>query len=424
MFVDMAKILVKSGDGGNGAVSFRREKFVPHGGPDGGDGGRGGNIIIKADSSMRTLLDFKYKKRYIAENGMNGHGKRMTGRDGEDLIIKLPLGTVVKSSESGIVIVDLMEEGQTKVVVRGGRGGKGNAKFATPTRKAPRFAQEGEKGNDIWLTLELKSIADVGLIGFPNVGKSTILSVLTSAQPKIANYHFTTLKPNLGVVKMSGGRSFIMADIPGLIEGAHEGVGLGHDFLRHIERTRMLVHVIDISGMEGRNPISDYEKINNEMKAYSNNLSDKKQIVVANKMDMPNADENFMALRKYLLKEGIKCFQVSAIQRKGFEPLLEAIWELLDAIPVIEPYVEADEEEYIVKEDKSHYEIEIEGDIFIVKGPFIEELMGRVNLEDYDSLQYFQMSMRQRGIIDELRERGIKDGDTVRVDDFEFDYIQ
>lgn len=424
MFVDIARIFIKSGDGGDGAVSFRREKFIPHGGPDGGDGGNGGDIIVRADSGMGTLLDFKYKRKYVAPRGMNGQGKKMTGKDGEDLIINVPLGTLVKDSENDIIIADLVEDGQTKVIVRGGRGGKGNAKFATATRKAPRFAQDGEKGRGMWITLELKSIADVGLIGFPNVGKSTILSVLTSAQPKIANYHFTTLKPNLGVVQLSGGRTFVMADIPGLIEGAHMGVGLGHDFLRHIERTRMLLHVVDISGMEGRDPIADYEQINRELAAYSSILAEKPQIVVANKSDMPGAEINAKALDEYLSNKNVKCFHISAIQQKGFETLLEAVWNLLVTIPTTEPYAEADEEMYIEKVDKTLFNIDLQDNVFVVQGPFIDELMRRVNLEDYDSLQYFQRTIRKRGIVDALKEKGIRDGDTVRVNDLEFEFVE
>lgn len=424
MFVDIARIFVKSGDGGNGAVSFRREKYIPHGGPDGGNGGKGGDIIVRADSGMRTLLDFKYRRKYVAPNGMKGQGKKMSGRGGEDLVINVPLGTLIRDGERDIVIADLVEEGQTKVVVRGGRGGRGNMNFATATRKAPRFAQDGESGKGMWISLELKSIADVGLIGFPNVGKSTILSVLTSAQPKIANYHFTTLKPNLGVVQLTGGRSFIMADIPGLIEGAHAGVGLGHDFLRHIERTRMLIHVLDISGMEGRDPIEDYEQINRELTAYSSVLAEKPQIVVANKSDMPSAEKNAQALEDYLLERQVKVFHISAIQQEGLEPLLEAVWELLGTIPEVEPYIEADEEDYIEQVDKMAYDIDVQGDVYIVQGPFVEELMGRVNLEDYDSLQYFQRSIRRRGIIDDLKDIGISDGDTVRVDEFEFEFME
>lgn len=424
MFVDIARIFVKSGSGGNGAISFRREKYVSHGGPDGGDGGKGGDIVIKADSGMGTLLDFKYRRKYVASNGGNGRGKKMTGKDGEDLVLNVPLGTTVKDSQGDRIIADLVEDGQTKIIVRGGRGGKGNAKFATATRKAPRIAQDGEKGKGLWITLELKSIADVGLIGFPNVGKSTILSVLTSAQPKIANYHFTTLKPNLGVVKLSGGRSFIMADIPGLIEGAHEGVGLGHDFLRHIERTRILLHVIDISGIEGRDPIADFEHINRELAAYSDVLAEKPQIIVANKSDMPGADMNSDALKSYISDRNVKCFFVSAIQQKGFEPLLEEIWSLLSTIPMPRPYAEVEEEVYIEKIDKTSFEIDVQENVFIVQGPFIDELMRRVNLEDYDSLQYFQRTIRKKGIVDALKEKGVKDGDTVRVNDLEFEFVE
>ncbi len=424
MFVDIARIFVKGGDGGNGAISFRREKFVPHGGPDGGDGGDGGNIIIKADSGMRTLLDFKYKKRYEAGRGANGQGKKMKGKDGESLVIHVPTGTIVKDDEGNRIIADLVEDGQTKIIAKGGRGGKGNTHFATSTRKAPRIAQDGERGQELWITLELKSIADVGLIGYPNVGKSTILSVLTAARPKIANYHFTTLKPNLGVVELSGGRSFVMADIPGLIEGAHEGVGLGHDFLRHIERTRVLLHVIDISGMEGRDPISDYEQINKELVAYSSVLAEKPQIVVANKYDLPGADVKFAALKSYLSNRDTECFGVSAVKQEGFKSLLEKVWDLLSTIPEPEPYAEDEVEVYVEPVDRTLYHVDVEDGVFRVYGPFIDDLMRRVNLDDYESLQYFQRTIRKRGIVDALKKKGVKDGDTVQVNDLEFEFIE
>ncbi|HHW70771.1 MAG TPA: GTPase ObgE [Clostridiales bacterium] len=424
MFVDVAKIFVKGGDGGKGVVSFRREKFIPHGGPDGGDGGDGGNVIIKADSSMNTLLDFKYKKKYEAERGTDGMGKKMKGRDGKDLIISVPVGTIIKDVDGDRIIADLVEDGQTKIIAKGGRGGKGNIHFATSTRRAPRISQDGEKGEERWIILELKTIADVGLIGFPNVGKSTILSVITAARPKIANYHFTTLEPNLGVVELKGDRSFILADIPGLIEGAHQGVGLGHDFLRHIERTRLLLHIIDVSGIEGRDPISDYEKINEELVQYSPKLAEKPQIVVGNKYDLPGASTNARALESYLAKKGVECFFVSAARHEGFDALLEAVWRLLETIPMPQLYVETDEELNVQRIDKTAYEIYVEDGIFIVQGPFVDELMRKVNLDDYDSLQYFQRAIQKRGVVDALKEKGVKDGDTVRMNDLEFEFVE
>jgi len=424
LFVDVAKIFVKGGDGGKGVVSFRREKFIPHGGPDGGDGGDGGNVIIKADSSMNTLLDFKYKKKYEAERGTDGMGKKMKGRDGKDLIISVPVGTIIKDVDGDRIIADLVEDGQTKIIAKGGRGGKGNIHFATSTRRAPRISQDGEKGEERWIILELKTIADVGLIGFPNVGKSTILSVITAARPKIANYHFTTLEPNLGVVELKGDRSFILADIPGLIEGAHQGVGLGHDFLRHIERTRLLLHIIDVSGIEGRDPISDYEKINEELVQYSPKLAEKPQIVVGNKYDLPGASTNARALESYLAKKGVECFFVSAARHEGFDALLEAVWRLLETIPMPQLYVETDEELNVQRIDKTAYEIYVEDGIFIVQGPFVDELMRKVNLDDYDSLQYFQRAIQKRGVVDALKEKGVKDGDTVRMNDLEFEFVE
>ena len=424
LFVDIAKIFVKGGDGGNGIISFRREKFVSHGGPDGGDGGNGGSIIIRADSSMTTLLDFKYRKKYEAERGANGGAKKMKGRDGEDLIISVPVGTIIKTADGDKIIADLIEEGQTKIIAKGGRGGKGNTRFTTSTRRAPRISQDGEKGEEYWITLELKSIADVGLIGFPNVGKSTILSVITAARPKIANYHFTTLYPNFGVVQLKGDRSFLVADIPGLIEGAHKGVGLGHDFLRHIERTRLLLHVLDMSGVEGRNPISDYEQINKELIQYSPVLAEKPQIVIGNKCDIPGADANVRALKAYLSDRGVEYFFVSAVKHEGFDLLLETVWKRLATIPAPQPYIEVDEALNVKPVDKTSYEIHVDGGVFIVEGPFVDELMRKVNLDDYDSLQYFQRIIRKRGIVNALKEKGVKDGDTVRMNELEFEFIE
>ena len=422
MFVDVAKIFIKGGDGGNGAVSFRREKYIPRGGPDGGDGGDGGNVIFVVDSGMHTLMDFRYRRHYKAESGQNGGNSNRKGRNGKDLYIKVPPGTVIKDIETGRVLADLRYHGQQKVLARGGSGGKGNARFATSTRQAPKFAQPGHKGEERWVFLELKSIADVGLIGFPNVGKSTILSVLTSARPKIANYHFTTLAPNLGVVEVDREHSFILADIPGLIKGAHKGSGLGHDFLRHIERTRLLIHVVDVSGIEGRDPIEDFNIINNELKTYSSKLMQRPQIVVANKCDIPGYEKNLERLKEYLHPKGIKVFPVSAVQKQGFTQLLWEIVEMLKKLPEDQPFEDDEVEIYDNIQQEPPFEITMDGDVYVVSGYFIDRLMDSINLNDDDSFQYFQRALRRRGIIDALREKGIKDGDTVRIKDIEFDY--
>lgn len=422
MFVDTAKIYIKAGNGGNGAVSFRREKYEPKGGPDGGDGGNGGNIVFVVDMGKNTLMDFRYKKHFKAQNGQNGQSKNRMGKDGEDLIIPVPPGTVIRDAESGRILADLTKPGDQRILARGGRGGKGNARFATATRQAPRFAQEGQKGEELWITLELKSIADVGLVGFPNVGKSTILSVLTSARPKIDNYPFTTLYPNLGVVNTTYGKSFIMADIPGIIEGAHKGIGLGHDFLRHIERTRILIHVIDASGLEGRDPVNDFYVVRKEIEAFSPELAQRPHIVAANKMDIPSSEENIKRLEKELNAIGIKVFPVSAATNKGFDELIREVVKLLDELPPIEPFEEeADVTDMIVEEQP--FEIHLEDGVYVVSGPEVDRLLGRVNLDDYESLQYFQRMLRRRGIIDALKEKGIQNGDTVRMNDLEFDFI-
>ncbi|SHE44439.1 GTPase ObgE [Caloramator proteoclasticus] len=421
MFVDVAKIYVKAGDGGHGCVSFRREKYVPFGGPDGGDGGRGGDVIFKVDVNMRTLLDFKYQKKYEAQRGENGGTNNKFGKDGEDLVIKVPAGTVIKDAETERVIADLVEEGQEFVVCKGGRGGRGNTRFATPTRQAPNFAEPGMPGEEKWITLELKLLADVGLIGFPNVGKSTILSMVTGAKPKIANYHFTTLKPNLGVVEMQGVKSFVLADIPGLIEGAHEGVGLGIDFLRHVERTKVLIHVIDASGIEGRDPIDDFYKINEELKLYSEKLSKKPQVVAANKCDIPGSEENVKRLREELGKQGIEVFEISAATNKGLKEVMLYVSNMLDNI--VEEKQEY--EVYVPKEKKFTYTIRIDEDgTYVIEGSFVDRLLLSVNIYDSESLKYFHKVLEKRGIIDELRKMGIKDGDLVRMNDFEFEFIE
>lgn len=428
MFIDRAKIFVKSGDGGNGCISFRREKYVPLGGPDGGDGGRGGDVIIEVDINMTTLLDLTYKRKYIAERGVNGSSSKCYGRDGEDLIIKVPMGTIVKDQESGKIMADLSHQGDRYVVCRGGKGGKGNVKFCTPTRQAPSFAEPGMPGDERNIVLELKLLADVGLLGFPNVGKSTLLSMVSKARPKIANYHFTTLKPNLGVVAVPGIQPFVMADIPGIIEGAAEGVGLGLDFLRHIERTRVLIHVVDISGVEGRDAVEDFIKINEELKKYSVKLWDRPQIVAANKSDMLFEDEKFEEFKTKLNEMGYeKVFKISAATNEGVEPLMKEAARLLTEIPVVDLEI-AEEDKFIPEDKKFTYEISVEQDeegntVYVIDGTFVDRLLSAVNVNDPDSLRYFHKVLRNKGILDELKELGIQDGDMVRLKDFEFEFL-
>lgn len=423
MFIDRAKIFVKSGDGGHGSISFRREKYVPLGGPDGGDGGRGGDVILLADRNMTTLLDFTYKRKYVAEKGGNGEGSKCYGKDGEKLIIKVPMGTIIKDQESGKIMADLSHDGDTYVVCRGGKGGKGNAKYATPTRQAPQFAEPGMPGEERFIVLELKLLADVGLLGFPNVGKSTLLSMVSKARPKIANYHFTTLKPNLGVVSMPGIQNFVIADIPGIIEGAAEGVGLGLDFLRHVERTRVLIHVVDISGVEGRDPIEDFLKINEELKKYSIKLWDRPQIVAANKSDMLFDEEVYENFKKKVNELGYdKVFKISAATNEGVSYLMKEAARLLSEIPVKD--LEIDEaEKFMPEEKKFTYEINIEDGVYVVSGTFVDRLLLAVNVNDPDSLRYFHKVLRNKGIIDELVSMGIEDGDYVRLNDFEFEFL-
>ncbi|PJI07117.1 MULTISPECIES: GTPase ObgE [Clostridium] len=424
MFVDKARIFVKSGDGGDGAISFRREKYTPLGGPDGGDGGEGGDVILVADSNMTTLLDFKYKRKYVGERGQNGQGAKCYGRDGKDLYIKVPMGTVIKDVETDKIMADLAHKDDKFVVVKGGRGGKGNVKFCTPTRQAPNFAQPGMPGEERWISLELKLLADVGLIGFPNVGKSTLLSIASKARPKIANYHFTTITPNLGVVDVPGISSFVMADIPGIIEGASEGVGLGFEFLRHIERTRLLVHVVDISGSEGRDPLDDFMKINEELKKYNVKLWDRPQIVVANKSDMLYDDEVFEKFKAELKKLGYNSvFKISAATKMGVEPLLKECARVLSTIPITD--MEIPEEEKFVPEDKHFtYTIRKEENTYIVEGSFVDRLLASVNVNEPDSFKYFHKVLRNKGIMNELDKMGIKDGDIVRLNDFEFEFLK
>ncbi len=429
MFIDKAKVFIKSGNGGDGAISFRREKYVPLGGPDGGDGGKGGSIIFQVESGMTTLLDFKYKKKFIAESGGNGGGSKCYGKDGEDLYIKVPMGTIIREAESNKIIADLSHKDDKLVLLRGGKGGKGNTKFATPTKQAPHYAEPGMPGDELTIILELKLLADVGLLGFPNVGKSTLLSMTTKAKPKIANYHFTTLKPNLGVVAVDGIEPFVMADIPGIIEGAAEGVGLGIQFLKHIERTRILVHIVDISGVEGRDPVEDFIKINEELKKYSVKLWDRPQIVVANKADMLYDEEIYENFKKKVQEMGFdKVFKMSAATNEGVEAVMKEAARLLKEIPVKELEISEDER-YIPEEKKFTYEISVERneeegyDVYVIEGSFVDRLLSAVNVNDADSLRYFHKVLKNKGIFDEIREMGIKDGDMVRLNDFEFEYV-
>lgn len=424
MFIDVAKIHVKGGKGGDGVVAWRREKYEPSGGPYGGDGGRGGSIILKADEGIRTLMDFRYKRSYSGENGENGRTKKQYGKDGTDIILKVPVGTLVKDEESDKVIADLKENGQTFVIAKGGRGGRGNARFATATRQAPGFAEAGTKGEERYVVLELKLLADVGLIGFPNVGKSTILSILSAAKPKIANYHFTTLKPNLGVVFIEEEKSFVIADIPGLIEGASEGAGLGHDFLKHIERTRVLVHVLDASGSEGRDPIEDFHTINEELFNYNEKLRNKPQIIVANKMDMMESEEGLEKIKKEIESQGIKVYPLSAITNRGIDELKYGIWDLLQNTEV---EYETFDEEYLeedIEEKEDSIIVRKENDKYIVEGSFIERLLYSTYFDDVDSLRFFQDSLRQKGVIEKLKELGINEGESVFICDYEFEFFE
>ena len=424
MFTDYTKIIIKSGDGGNGAITFRREKYVAAGGPDGGDGGKGGDIYFIVDPDANTLINFRYNKKYKAQNGENGSGKNCYGKKGEDLYIKVPAGTVVKDVETGKIIADLSKKGQKELILPGGRGGKGNAHFATSTRQAPHFAQAGEKGIEKEVILELKLIADVGLLGFPNVGKSTILSMVTSATPKIADYHFTTLEPNLGVVKTEYGDSFVIADIPGIIEGASEGIGLGLKFLRHIERTRLLLHVIDVSGTEGRNPVQDFKTINNELEKYSKKLSTRKQIIVANKIDVMQDETLFNELKEMANQKGIEIFKISAATGEGLKELFRIVSEELKKLPKEELLDEEERVVYTLKEETKGFEInKIDGE-FVVSGPDVDRLMARVNLADNESLYYFQKMLINLGIDEALRNAGVKDGETIRFNDWEFAWYE
>lgn len=419
-FIDKARIIIKAGNGGDGCAAFHREKYVMKGGPSGGDGGRGGNIVFVADPQQSTLLDFKRYRHFRAKDGQPGRAELQAGADGEDLIIKVPVGTIVRDLETGSIVADMSEPDKRRIVLYGGRGGKGNARFATATKQAPRFAQNGVKTEEHEVELELKTIADVGIIGLPSVGKSTILSVLTAAKPKIAAYHFTTLSPNLGVATRYD-RSFVMADIPGLIEGAAEGAGLGHDFLRHIERTRILVHVLDASASEGRDPLDDYEKINLELSKFSDALAALPQIVACNKMDIPEAEEQLTRIKAALEPQGVSVFPVSAATAQGFEPMLDCIVKLLDTLPPVRVYDETElisggqyEKGFTVKRD--------DAGVFVVEGGDVDRILDTTDPEDDVSMRRFQQLLIKTGIIAALREMGASDGDTIRLGAWEFDF--
>lgn len=425
MFVDQAKIYIKAGDGGDGAVSFHREKYVAAGGPDGGDGGKGGDIVFVVDDNISNLIDFRYKRKYVAEKGQNGGGKNCSGRNAPDLVVKVPRGTVVKEIKSGRILADLSTD-EPAVIAHGGKGGRGNAHFATSTRQIPKFAKPGFRGDEYEVMLELKLIADVGLVGFPNVGKSTLISVVSAAKPKIANYHFTTLTPVLGVVKIEEGKSFVMADIPGLIEGASEGVGLGHEFLRHVGRCRLIVHVIDVSGSEGRDPIEDFKAINHELENFSMELAEAPQIVAANKSDMATP-EQVERLRNYVEDQGLLFYEISAATTKGTKELMYGVWERLSVLPPVkqfeaQPLTQEELDDKLIS--KKDFRVTVEDGVYFVEADWLLDILRTANMDDYSSLQYFQNVLRTSGIIDKLEEMGIEEGDTVSIFDFEFEYLR
>lgn len=425
MFVDQAKIYIKAGDGGDGAVSFHREKYVAAGGPDGGDGGKGGDIVFVVDDNISNLIDFRYKRKYVAEKGQNGGAKNCSGRNAPDLVVKVPRGTVVKEIKSGRILADLSTD-EAAVIAHGGKGGRGNAHFATSTRQIPKFAKPGFRGDEYEVMLELKLIADVGLVGFPNVGKSTLISVVSAAKPKIANYHFTTLTPVLGVVKIEEGKSFVMADIPGLIEGASEGVGLGHEFLRHVERCRLIVHVIDVSGSEGRDPIEDFKAINHELENFSMELAEAPQIVAANKSDMATP-EQVERLRNYVEDQGLLFYEISAATTKGTKELMYGVWERLSVLPPVkqfeaQPLTQEELDDKLIS--KKDFRVTVEDGVYFVEADWLLDILRTANMDDYSSLQYFQNVLRTSGIIDKLEEMGIEEGDTVSIFDFEFEYLR
>ena len=424
MFVDKAKIKIKAGDGGDGAVSFHREKYVAAGGPDGGDGGKGGDVVFVVDDNFSTLIDFRYKRKYVAERGQDGSSRNCTGKAAKDLIIKVPRGTIVRDAQSGRLLADLSTD-EPQILAHGGRGGKGNQNFATATRQIPRFAKPGYPGEELEVILELKLLADVGLVGFPNVGKSTLISVVSAAKPKIANYHFTTLTPVLGVVKR-GEQSFVMADIPGLIEGASEGVGLGHAFLRHVERCRLIVHVVDVSGIEGRDPKDDFEKINLELANFSEELAERPQIVAANKSDMAT-EEQIADFRKFIVEKGLPFFTISAATTEGTDALMDCVAEELSKLPPpkrfeVQPLTMAELQQ--MENEKHSFTVQKIDGVYVVDAPFMAPILSTCNMEDYESLQYFQRVLRSSGIIDELEKQGIQEDDLVSIYDFEFNYVR
>lgn len=423
MFVDYVKIYAKAGNGGDGCISFRREKYIENGGPDGGDGGRGGSIYLQVSDDVNTLIDFRYKKKFVGESGEKGDKRNRSGKAGQDLYIKVPKGTIIKDVKKDRIIADLSDIGTEFLLVKGGKGGNGNEHFRNSIRQAPKFAEQGGEGEEKEIILELKLISEVGLVGFPNVGKSTLISVASSATPKIANYHFTTLEPSLGVVKLKNGGSFLMADIPGIIEGASEGVGLGIEFLKHIERTRLILHVIDVSGSEGRDPVEDFKVINNELKKYSEKLSGRKQIIVANKSDaLDNESDNFKRLQTLCKKNKLELFKISAATGEGVDELMEHAYEILKTIPN-EPLVEIEEIiDEIDFEDQVWNVEKISEDTFIITGKPLERLMRKVNIFDSDSRKYMQRVLKNLGITEELKKQGVKSGDTVKICDYELEY--
>lgn len=428
MFADRAKIYIRSGKGGDGHVSFRRELYVPNGGPDGGDGGRGGDVIFEVDKGLNTLQDFRHKRKFTAKDGEPGGKKRCHGKDANDIILKVPEGTVIKEAESGKVIADMSGENQRQVLLKGGKGGLGNQHFATSTMQIPKYAQPGQPSKELWLSLELKVIADVGLVGFPNVGKSTLLSRVSNAQPKIANYHFTTLNPNLGVVDLDGGHGFVMADIPGLIEGASEGVGLGYEFLRHIERTKLMIHVVDAAGTEGRDPVEDIHKINAELEAYNPEIAKRPQVIAANKIDAIYQDgetDPIQALKDAFEPLGVKVFPISGVTGQGIKELLYYVSEelsKLDQTPIVF------EQEYFPEEELLYedlpFTVEKDGDMYVVEGPRIEKMLGYTNLDSEKGFAFFQKFLKETGILQQLEDAGIEEGDTVCMYDLQFDYYK
>ncbi|MFD3260681.1 GTPase ObgE [Paenibacillus lentus] len=431
MFIDKAKVYVKGGDGGDGIVAFRREKYVPEGGPAGGDGGKGGDVIFRVDEGLRTLMDFRYQRHFKADRGVKGRNKSQHGANAENMIVRIPPGTVIIDDDTQEVLADLTRHGQQIVVARGGRGGRGNTRFATPSNPAPELAEHGEEGQERWIVLELKVMADVGLVGFPSVGKSTLLSVVSAAQPKIGAYHFTTITPNLGVVDVSEGRSFVMADLPGLIEGAHEGIGLGHEFLRHVERTRVIIHVVDMAGSEGRDPFDDWLKINEELKLYNAELEKRPQIVAANKMDMPDAEEHLEKFRKQVseVRPDLETMPISSLTRQGVKELLYKTADILDQIPeepALDEVTDLNERKIykLDKEEEQDFVIRRENEDFVVESAKIERMMKRMQLNTHDAILKLARTLRHMGVDDELRRRGAKDGTIVRIGDFEFEFVE